>query len=171
MEQKEEENGIWAERRLLQGPSEDPSAVTQNFTGLTGNGLCSAVRGDSFQEPPPFLPLAIAQGAENNFSLTIKHPNLSRITTRWINRPRFQTTREKPFQRKSEAESCPASARQSLLPASASLLRAQVMESFTHTPRVSLHGAEPCLCEAGNGLLQDWAWFELGNPALGAKGY
>lgn len=45
------------------------------------------------------------------------------------------------------------------------------MESFVHAPRGSLHGAELCLCEAGNGLLQDWAWSELGNPALGAKGY
>lgn len=65
VEQREQENedSVWAERRLLQGPLEDPGAVTQNSNGLAGNGLCSAVRGDSFQEPPPFLPLAIARGA------------------------------------------------------------------------------------------------------------
>lgn len=40
-----------------------PSAVTQDLKDLVRNLLYSAVHSNSFQEPPPFLPLVIAWGA------------------------------------------------------------------------------------------------------------
>lgn len=64
-EPKEQGNGdsICAEQRILWGPLEDPGAGTQSSDCLAGNVLCSAVRSSSFQEPPPFLLLAVAWGA------------------------------------------------------------------------------------------------------------